>query len=527
MHRRLFLGLDLSTQQLKAVILDDSLTLIHTESLNFSKEFPRFGTIDGVIRDPSSPSRVFTPISLWLSSLDLLLHRLSLHSHFSLNDISAISGTAQQHGTVYWNMKGEIKLEGLSELSGKSLEEALQNSFSKEECPIWMDSSTTEFVDKFDREIPNLNGITGSRAYHRFSGMQIAKIFKYEREVYDSTSRISLISSFLASLFTGRIAPIDLSDGCGMNLLDMQSLDWSPLCLSLALDSQDDQLISDLRSKLGSPVPTSTNLGVISSYFVSRYNFSPNCQIISFTGDNLSSMADLNISCGDVILSLGTSDTAIYCSSSFSPLERGHVFIHPTNTHQFVYLICYKNGSLTRERIRQKCNLSWDTVSDALKTTPVGNNGNIGMYFDMDEIEPRVKAGDYKWNEKGERVESFSSSCEIRSVLESQCLHLRSNCPREINRVILTGGASHNTDIRQMIGDVFGRDVYTAPVADSAAQGGAKRARYVHNMPDVPYSAYFTPNLTLIARPIQENVEIYANLLSIYKEREASLLHSY
>lgn len=115
-------------------------------------------------------------------------------------------------------MKGEIKLEGLSELSGKSLEEALQvsmtgynidltntnqNSFSKEECPIWMDSSTTEFVDKFDREIPvcsidispppnrilqNLNGITGSRAYHRFSGMQIAKIFKYEREVYDSTS---------------------------------------------------------------------------------------------------------------------------------------------------------------------------------------------------------------------------------------------------------------------------------------------------------------------------------------------------
>lgn len=101
--------------------------------------------------------------------------------------------------------------------------------------------------------------------------------------------------------------------------------------------------------------------------------------------------------------------------------------------------------------------------------------------------------------------QSFSSSREIRSVLESQCLHLRSNCPRDINRVILTGGASNNTDIRsvqthssifnfffvlylteclidsppsQMIGDVFGRDVYTAPVADSAAQGGAKRARY-------------------------------------------------
>ncbi|GMR41930.1 hypothetical protein PMAYCL1PPCAC_12125, partial [Pristionchus mayeri] len=524
MPRSLFLGLDLSTQQLKAVIIDDSQTLIHTESVNFSREFTRFGTMDGVIRDLSFPSRIFTPVSLWLASLDLLLHRLSLHSHFSLNEIVAISGTAQQHGTVYWNGKEKTNLERLAEMSGMSLEEALKGSFSKEECPIWLDSSTTEFVDKFDSEIPNLNGITGSRAYHRFSGMQIAKIFKYEREIYDATSRISLISSLIPSILTGTVSPIDLSDACGMNLLDIQSLDWSPLCLSVALDTQEEGLISDLRCKLGRPVPSSTNLGVISGYFVSRFSFSPLCSIISFTGDNLSSLADLSLSEGDVLLSLGTSDTAIFCTSSFIPLKRGHVFIHPTNPHQFVTLICYKNGSLTRERIRERCRLSWDGVSDELKKTPIGNDGAIGIYFDMDEIEPRVRAGDYRWNEEGERVESFSPSRDMRAVLESQCLHLRSNCPREINRVILTGGASNNTDIRQMMSDVFGKEVFTAPVADSAAQGGAKRARYVYNSPDVPYSAYCTPNLTLVARPIPENVATYSQLLTIYQKREASLL---
>lgn len=145
-------------------------------------------------------------------------------------------------------------------------------------------------------------------------------------------------------------------------------------------------------------------------------------------------MADLNISCGDVILSLGTSDTAIYCSSSFSPLERGHVFIHPTNTHQFVYLIwsaspsflqllpiplqlqewishsrknSSKMQSLMGYRIRCPQNDSrreqwkyrWISILFFFYSIV------SGMYFDMDEIEPRVKAGDYKWNEKGERVE--------------------------------------------------------------------------------------------------------------------------
>jgi len=44
---------------------------------------------------------------------------------------------------------------------------------------------------------------------------QIAKIAKTQGEAYKNTERISLVSSFLASLFIGSYAPIDRSDGSG------------------------------------------------------------------------------------------------------------------------------------------------------------------------------------------------------------------------------------------------------------------------------------------------------------------------
>ena len=43
------------------------------------------------------------------------------------------------------------------------------------------------------------------------------------------------------------------------------------------------------------------------------------------------------------------------------------------------FLFSFKNGSLTRENIRNKCaGSSWDQFNDLLASTPAGNNGNLG-----------------------------------------------------------------------------------------------------------------------------------------------------
>jgi xylulokinase len=104
----------------------------------------------------------------------------------------------------------------------------------------------------------------------RFTGPQILKFRKRNPEKYAKTYRISLASSFLASLFLGRIAPLDISDVCGMNLWDIPNQKWSTKLLDIVGGDSMELLL-----KLGHvEVEGGAHLGKIHPYFSSRYNFS-------------------------------------------------------------------------------------------------------------------------------------------------------------------------------------------------------------------------------------------------------------
>jgi xylulokinase len=85
------------------------------------------------------------------------------------------------------------------------------------------------------RSFTLLGLLAGSRSLERYTGPQIRRIFETQKEIYHATERVSLISSFMASLLLGDYAAIDHSDAAGMTLMDLHHRTWSPDALHVSL----------------------------------------------------------------------------------------------------------------------------------------------------------------------------------------------------------------------------------------------------------------------------------------------------
>uniref|UniRef100_A0AAV2L385 Xylulose kinase n=1 Tax=Knipowitschia caucasica TaxID=637954 RepID=A0AAV2L385_KNICA len=327
------------------------------------------------------------------------------------------------------------------------------------QSPVWMDSSSRTQCDALERAAGGalrLSEITGSKAYERFTGNQISKVFHTRPEEFYQTERISLVSSFAASLFLGKYAAIDFSDGSGMNLLDLSSKAWSDVCL--------DACAPGLRPLLADPVDSSSVLGSVCLYFVKRFGFSETCSVVAFTGDNPASLAGMRLQPGDVAVSLGTSDTVFLWLQYPQPALEGHVFINPVQPEHYMALLCFKNGSLVRERIRDQTGGSWDKFSSALSSSPLGNNGNIGLYFDVMEIlRQHAACGALMLTITSFagvlQVASFPPHTEVRALLEGQFLSRRLHSERLGYHIY-----------------VFNAPVFTIDSSNSACLGSAYRA---------------------------------------------------
>jgi len=325
-------------------------------------------------------------------------------------------------------------------------------------------------------------------------------------EMYAATSRISLVSSFLASLFLGNIAPMDISDVCGMNLWDIPGNQWSGPLLELTAGEKG---VADLRSKLGEVRQDGGgSIGRIASYFTMKYGFSPECGVAPFTGDNPATILALPIRPLDAIVSLGTSTTFLMITPVYKPDPSYHFFNHPTTPGQYMFMLCYKNGALARERVRDALPKPsgldpWETFNKhALETPPLDvesecDRAKLGLYFYLPEIVPNISAGTWRYTANAsdgsalaEAREPWPVETDARIILESQALSMRlrsqklvsspgGDLPAQPRRVYLVGGGSLNPAITRAMGDVLGGvdGVYKLDVGGNAcALGGAYKA---------------------------------------------------
>jgi len=465
-----YLGLDSSTQSLSALIVDtDSGRIVLDESLNFGKDLPEFASPNGFLANPDPQVKHANPL-MWVAAMDALFARVRSRG-YDFAQVAGVSGAGQQHGSVY--LKSPIPASGWT--PDRPLAEQVAPLLSRASSPIWMDSSTSAEC----REIAEAVGgdgevvrITGSRTIERFTGPQIRKFWKTETAAFEATHEIHLVSSFIASVLAGRTVPIEYGDGAGMNLLDLTSLEWNAKLLRATAPG--------LEAKLHAPVPSSTVVGTVARYFVERYGFSPNTPIAAFTGDNPSSLVGMGASRpGTAVISLGTSDTvfAAMREPRTDPRGFGHVFGNPAGG--FMCLICFANGSLSREEVAKRTGLDWPAFERAILETEPGNGGRLMLPYFVPEMTPKILKPEVRMFGDEEFVSYRDRAAVARAIVEAQALGMQRYSAfigETPSTILATGGAAKNRGILQVIADVFQAEVRTLEVGNSSALGGALRA---------------------------------------------------
>lgn len=96
------------------------------------------------------------------------------------------------------------------------------------------------------------------------------------------------------------------------------------------------------------------------------------------------------------------------------------------NTDSLSCFHSFKNGSLTRERIRDSAAQgSWSIFNELLESTPRGNFGNVALYYDAQEIIPFL-IGDHRYNKAKDKIARYTSKeVEVRALIEGQFIAKR------------------------------------------------------------------------------------------------------
>ena len=90
----LYLGFDLSTQQLKGIAITSNLKVAHEAVFDFDTDATSFGIKKGVLTNEAE-REVYAPVLMWLHAIDSVLQRLQCKG-IDFARVEGISGAGQR-----------------------------------------------------------------------------------------------------------------------------------------------------------------------------------------------------------------------------------------------------------------------------------------------------------------------------------------------------------------------------------------------------------------------------------------------
>ncbi len=282
----MFLGLDLGTSELKALLLKNDHSVVGTARAPLTVKRPE------PLWSEQSPDQ-------WWRALEIVMDDLQQRFPKALALVQAIGLSGQMHGATLLGQEDEVLRP----------------------CILWNDGRSGPQCEGLHQRIPALTDITGNLALPGFTAPKLQWVRENEPECFAKLQRVLLPKDWLRLKLTGRAAS-DMSDAAGTLWLDTGRRDWSDEMLAATGLTRDH-------------MPALVEGNALSAHLLPelarRWGLPDGTPVAGGAGDNAASAVGMGlVRPGQGFVSLGTSGVVFVSGDQFQPNpgQALHTFCH-------------------------------------------------------------------------------------------------------------------------------------------------------------------------------------------------------
>jgi xylulokinase len=439
---RLFLGLDIGTSGVKAILVSASgeVVAVATTPLTLATPHPGWAEQD--------------PEDWWTATLASIRSVLGRHPE---SRVEAIGITGQMHSSVFLDSAGKVIRPAL----------------------LWCDGRTTDECAEITRRAggeAQLRDWVSNPALEGFTLPKLIWLRKHEPASFSRLSTVLLSKDFIRYRLTGTLAT-EPSDASGTLMFDTARLRWSSEIMSAM------ELPLSLLPEVGG---SSEILGRVSSGLAAVTGLAEGTPVVGGGGDNACGAAGVGvITPGEAAASWGTSGTVLapIATPRVDPALRAHTFCHVIpNVWYLIGVVLSAGGAFAwyRDQFARElpdAALASARLDEEAATVARGADGVTFLPYLQGERTPHRDA-----SARGAFLGlslAHSRAHLTRAVVEGVCFALRDSLSilQELGlspgHLLLTGGGARSPFIRRLQAEVFGLPVSTVNREEGPAYGAA------------------------------------------------------
>lgn len=436
-----FLGIDVGTQSVKALLLDEARGVVATSAREVS-------LIAGL-----PPGHSEQHPHDWLAAARAALAELRVNHPQAWAEVAAIGVSGQQHGFVPLDHAGEVIRP----------------------AKLWNDVSTAAECTAIVAAVggrERLFALTGNGLPPGFTAGKVRWLAQHEPANFARLRSVLLPHDYVNLWLSGE-ATCEAGDASGTGFFDVRARAFAPPVVSAVAPG--------LEEMLPRITPPGEPAGTLRANLAVELGLRPTTLIATGGGDNMMAAIGAGaVEPGIAVLSLGTSGTVFACADRPVCDPRGEIAAFCDSTGQWLPLGCTMNATVTTETTRGLLGLSLAELEHEASAAPAGAGGVLCLPFFTGERTPDLPTATGAFlgltPTNGTRANVARAAMEGATFALAALLDRLVELGLPLRELRLTGGGSRSPLWCRIVAAATGRSVRLGVHADAAALGAALQA---------------------------------------------------